>query len=101
LASGRFGDVVADPLAVPPLDRRDRDALNEHLEVQVVAQGRPVRRFPALALLHRVAVFTSISRGGVESAGPSRDPPPPCAVMVRGRVGDHARVGGGDHAVLE
>src|SRR5688572_8714656 len=30
---------VANPLAVPPLERRHRDAGHQHLEVQVIADG--------------------------------------------------------------
>src|SRR6266498_2102256 len=36
----RPADVVADPLAVPPFDRRDRDPLDQDLVVQVIADGQ-------------------------------------------------------------
>ena len=36
----RLVDAVADPLAVPPLDRRYRHSGDEHLEVQVIADGQ-------------------------------------------------------------
>src|SRR5438093_42850 len=39
----RLADVVADPLAVPPLERRDRHAVDEHLVVEVVADREPGR----------------------------------------------------------
>src|SRR5437879_8576809 len=44
-------DAVADPLRVPPLERRDRDAGDEHLEVQMIADGQ-ARGAPAAQLLN-------------------------------------------------
>src|SRR4030095_14214820 len=37
----RLADVVADPLAVPPLERRDRYAVDQHLVVEVIADREP------------------------------------------------------------
>src|SRR5215470_15531097 len=34
----RLADVVTDPLAVPPLERRDGEAVDQHLVVQVIAE---------------------------------------------------------------
>src|SRR6267142_3283435 len=50
-------DAVPDPLRVPPLERRDRDAGDEHLEVQVIADGQACRARAShlLALGHPVA----------------------------------------------
>src|SRR5439155_9420547 len=53
----RLADVVTDPLGVPPLERRHRHAVHEHLEVEVVPDREP--RGPGApelpALLDRVA----------------------------------------------
>src|SRR6185436_5235821 len=53
----RLVHAVADPLAVPPFDGRDRDAGDEHLEVQVIAHGQAGAAAVAelLALGDRVA----------------------------------------------
>src|SRR5437660_4162506 len=50
-------DAVADPPRVPPLERRDRDAGDEHLEVQMIADGqaRGARASQLLTLGHAIA----------------------------------------------
>src|SRR5262249_12644921 len=42
----RLADVVTDPLVVPPLERRDGDAVDQHLVVQVIAEREPGRAGP-------------------------------------------------------
>src|SRR5262249_29890610 len=60
----RLADVVADPLGVPPLERRDRRAVEEHLVVEVIADCEPgrARARDLLALLDRVAHFHGDAR---------------------------------------
>jgi hypothetical protein len=55
-------DVVADPLRVPPFDRQDRDAVEVHAVVQVVAAGEAGLAGLADDLLAAIAspTFTSI-----------------------------------------
>src|SRR5260370_19573875 len=50
-------DAVADPLRVPPLERSDRYAGDQHLEVQMIADGqaRRARASQLLAFVHPVA----------------------------------------------
>src|SRR6267378_380396 len=43
-------DAVADPLRVPPLERRDRYAGDQHLEVQMIAKGQELGRTGATGL---------------------------------------------------
>src|SRR2546428_4888762 len=54
--SERPADAIADPLRVPPLDRRDRHAVDQHLVVQVIAEREPGRTAASqlLALGHAV-----------------------------------------------
>src|SRR3989442_11909375 len=55
----RLRDVVADPPRVPPLDRRHRHPMDEHLEVEVIAKREPrgPRAPELLALRHLVAAL--------------------------------------------
>src|SRR5438132_749014 len=69
----RLGDVVADPLRVPPLDRCHRHPVDQHLEVEVVAhrESRRARASELLALRHRVAHLDLDGREvGVEGLEP-------------------------------
>src|SRR6266446_10666357 len=49
----RAADTIANPLGVPPLDRRDRHAVDQDLVVKVVADGEPGRAAAAQLLAFR------------------------------------------------
>src|SRR5258706_11223670 len=93
----RLADVVADPLGVPPLERRDRRAVDQHLVVEVITHRQAGRAGPRdlLTFLDGVADL----HGRAREMGVERLQTEPVVDHHRVAV-DRERLGEHDHALV-